>query len=99
VALYDTSDTRENVLISLLHRTSLAGAVGAESMVDIHNPAIVVIMVSTLTGLGRSMGVVTTELAVGLLAIFRFTGIVDSAVVAAAFMMISKAFGLTHYGL
>jgi hypothetical protein len=37
--------------------------------------------VSTLTGLGRSMGVVTTELAVGLLAIFRFTGIVDSAVV------------------
>lgn len=37
--------------------------------------------ISTSTGLGRSMDVVTTELAVGLLAIFRFTGIVDSGVV------------------
>lgn len=37
--------------------------------------------VSTSTGPGCSMGVITTELTVGLLAIFRFTGIVDSGVV------------------
>jgi len=37
--------------------------------------------VSASTGLGFTMGMLPAELAVGLFAVFRFTGIIDSGVV------------------
>jgi len=95
-ALYDTLDTSGHSLSSLC-RVPFDAFLTA-GLVDAHHALVVVIVVSASTVLGFSMSVPPAESAVGLFAIPRFTGIIGSGVVAAASMLISKAFGLAHCG-
>jgi len=96
--LYDTLGTSEDRLSSL-PCNPLTGAVITAGLKDTQHASIVVVVTSASAGLGCPVGMLTAEFAVGLLAIFRFARIVDSDVVAAAFMLISKAFCLAHCGV